>query len=134
MSVSNMPSARLIEFAGARRRDATGPSWPGQSERRIKFRYPLDLTVRFHYADTVAPVYGEGMAINLSSGGVLVASQRQVRVGSLVKLNIEWPFLLDGRIPLQLIAVGRVLRCGTSYFAAAFERHEFRTIKRPIQS
>lgn len=113
---------------------ATGSSWPGQSERRIKFRYPLDLTVRFHCADTVAAVHGEGLAVNLSSGGVLVASQRQMSVGSLVKLSIEWPFLLDGRTPLQLIAVGRVLRCGSSYFAATFERHEFRTMKSSIQS
>ena len=109
---------------------------PGQSERRIKFRYPLrpDRSFSLCRIQYPAAVYGEGLAVNLSSGGVLVASQRQMSVGSLVKLSIEWPFLLDGRTPLQLIAVGRVLRCGSSYFAATFERHEFRTMKSSIQS
>jgi hypothetical protein len=134
MQASSIASPRIIEFPGARRRVAIASRWPGQSERRIKFRYPLDLAVRFHYADTAAPVNGEGLAVNLSSGGALVASQRQMRVGSLVKLNIEWPFLLEGRIPLQLLAVGRVMRCGSTYFAVAFDRHEFRTMKSSIQA
>jgi hypothetical protein len=65
----------------------------------------------------------------MSSGGILVVSQHAIVVGELVELRIEWPLLLDGRIPLQLIATGRVLRGGTSHFAAAFERHEFRTLR-----
>jgi hypothetical protein len=65
----------------------------------------------------------------MSSGGILVVSQHAIVVGELVELRIEWPLLLDGRIPLQLIATGRVLRGGTFHFAAAFERHEFRTLR-----
>ncbi len=72
--------------------------------------------------------------MNLSSGGVLVASQHQMNEGALVEMRIEWPLLLDGKTPLQLIAVGRVLRHGISHFAAAFERYEFRTMKSAIQS
>jgi hypothetical protein len=45
-----------------------------------------------------------------------------------MEMSMEWPSLLDGRVPLQLFAVGRVLRRGSSYFAAAFERYEFRTV------
>ncbi len=63
-----------------------------------------------------------------------MASTQQIIVGALVEMNIEWPFLIDGRIPLQLVAIGRVLRqdatLGASHFAATFERYEFRTIKR----
>lgn len=70
----------------------------------------------------------------MSSGGVLVASQHPIIVGALVELSIEWPSLLDGRIPLQLIAIGRVLRGGTSHFAASFDRHEFRTLRGPSRS
>jgi hypothetical protein len=57
--------------------------------------------------------------------GILVASHRQVIVGALVELSIEWPSLLHGSFPLQLIAVGRVLCREASHFAATFERHEF---------
>ncbi len=49
-------------------------------------------------------------------------------------MNIEWPLLLHGRVPLQLFAVGRVLRRDLLHFAASFERHEFRIAKSPIQS
>ena len=34
-------------------------------------------------------------------------------------------------IPLQLVAIGRVLRREKSSFAAAFEGYEFRTLKIP---
>lgn len=65
----------------------------------------------------------------MSSGGVLVASSNQPPVGELVEMRIEWPWLLEGRIPLQLVALGRILRRGSLDFAAAFERHEFRILK-----
>ena len=106
---------------------ATVPSFP--AERRVKFRYPLQLTVRFRYIAEGARFFGQGLAINVSSGGVLVASEHQVVDGAPVKMSIEWPSLLDGRVPLQLIAIGWVLRRGASHFAATFERYEFRTMR-----
>ncbi len=134
MLTSTLASARIIEFPVEQRGGAIHPLWPAQAERRIKFRYPLDLNVRYRCPSAGSHVSGEGLAVNLSSGGVLVASQHQMNVGTLVVMSIEWPFLLDGRTPLQLIAVGRVLRGGDCHFAAAFERHEFRTMKSSIQS
>ena len=52
-------------------------------------------------------------------------------VGALVEMSIDWPSMLDGTIPLQLVAVGRVLRRGVAHFAASFHRHEFRTLRSP---
>jgi hypothetical protein len=99
-------------------------------ERREKLRYPLDLGVRFRSSSREGFAFsGVGMAVNLSSGGILVASQQHVVDGALVEMSIEWPFVLNGRIPLQLMTVGRVLRRGTSRFAATFERYEFRTVR-----
>src|SRR5665213_735403 len=124
-----MASARVIEFPGEPAGHAVAAHSPVRSERRIKFRYPLDLTVRFRCYTTGSLVSGEGFAVNLSSGGVLVASPHQMDEGALVEMSIEWPLLLDGRTPLQLIAIGRVMRHGIRHFAAAFERYEFRTMK-----
>jgi PilZ domain len=103
------------------------------AERRNRFRYSLDLSVRFGSAGPGARFFGQGIIVNMSSGGVLVASSHQPPVGELVELRIEWPSLLDGRVPLQLIAMGRILRRGPARFAAALERYEFRT-KRSGQS
>ena len=109
---------------------------PTRSERRSKFRFPLDLTVRFRPL-TGSLFSGAGRAVNVSSGGVLVVSQRvvspkEISVGALVEMSIEWPSLLDGKVPLQLFAVGCVVRRRTFDFAAAFERYQFRTLNRPI--
>ncbi len=100
-------------------------------ERRFKSRYPLDLTVRFRPVSG-SLFQGAGQTVNLSSGGVLVVSQYAVSqdelsVGALVEMRIEWPSLLDGRVPLQLIAVGRVVRRRAAGFAATFEQYKFRT-------
>ena len=65
--------------------------------------------------------------VNMSSSGVLVTYPHEISVGTRMELNIEWPSRLDGRIPLQLIAVGSVVRCETVSFAVGLERHYFRT-------
>jgi hypothetical protein len=109
------------------------------AERRSKCRYPLDLGVRFRPCFEKAPFSSSGRTINLSSGGILVASQHlvsqcEISVGTRIEMSIEWPVLLDGRIPLQFVAVGRVVRRGPFVFAVAFERHQFRTVKTATQS
>ncbi|HTB17869.1 MAG TPA: PilZ domain-containing protein [Bryobacteraceae bacterium] len=121
--------ARVLPFPGERR-SSLGSGGPIPQERRLKYRYPLDLSVRFRSSSRAgSPFSATGLAINLSSGGILVASKEQIQVGSLLEMSIEWPLLLEGRIPLQLIAIGRVLRLGAACFAATFERYEFRTMK-----
>ncbi len=129
-----MTSTGIIDVPSEQRDHTSGLSWSAGSERRIKFRYPLDLTVRYRCRSVEPLLFGEGLAVNISSGGVLVASQHEMSVGALVELSIEWPLLLDGRTPLQLMAFGRVLRCGDRHFAASVERHEFRTMKSSVQS
>ena len=95
-------------------------------ERRSKVRFPFDLQVRYR---TLGPesLSGEGRALNISSGGILIARPHQVSVGEPVELRIEWPSLLEGRIGLQLVVTGKVVRCGASSFAVLFNQHQFRT-------
>jgi hypothetical protein len=105
---------------------------PFPDERRSKIRYPLDLNVRFRFLSGLSGFSGVGHTINLSSSGILVFSKHialhEISAGAGLKMTIEWPFLLDDRIPLQLFAVGRMLRRGSSTFAATFDRHQFRTM------
>ncbi len=102
-----------------------------RAERRFKPRYRLDLNVRFRCLSG-SFFSGWGQTLNLSSGGMLVASRKpvsgdEISVGALVEMRIEWPSLLDGKVPLQLIAVGRVVRRRAAGFAATFEQYKFRT-------
>jgi len=100
-------------------------------ERRLKLRYPLNLSVRFR-SPSGSRFRGAGRAVNLSSGGILVVSQQifphcESMVGARVEMSIKWPSLLHGTTPLQLCAFGRVVRQRASGFAASFERYQFRT-------
>ena len=107
-------------------------SRPIPSERRSKVRYPLELQVRYRSHDP-KPLSGVGQVLNMSSSGLLVASRHELSVGSLLEVRIEWPSLLEQRIPLQLVAVGQVVRCGPSSFAVLFRRHQFRTMRVNVQ-
>lgn len=104
-------------------------SLPVAVERRLAVRYPVELSVHFRSVSQTSPFSGVGRVVNASSGGVLVISQDKIRLGAQVEMLLDWPFRLDGRVPLQLFAVGRVLRRGTSDFVATIDRYEFRTMR-----
>jgi hypothetical protein len=126
-----MPAAAVSSIPVKNRR-LKAPLEPVVIERRLRVRFPLELLVRYRTLDRPRPLTGRGSIMNISSGGVLVASQNEIGAGIEVELSIEWPFLLDGRVPLQLVAAGKVVRCDTSSFALLLTRHQFRTSGRAI--
>lgn len=133
MSASTTSSGRIFSFPEEKYGGPVSVR-PMAAERRSRYRYPLNLSVRFRCLSEKSLFSGAGLAVNLSSGGVLVVShhlvsEHEITVGEWAEMSIEWPSLLDGKTPLQLVAVGRVLRRGTADFAAAFERYQFRTLK-----
>ena len=91
-------------------------------ERRSKVRFPLELRVRYRSLARRCPAEGTGVVMNMSRSGVLVSSDHAISEGVRVELNIEWPSLLDGRVPLQVVTVGRVVRCEPSRFAVVLAR------------
>jgi len=103
-------------------------------ERRSKIRYPVSLNVKYRTVGRSNRVSGVGRTMNMSSGGLLIAADQHTQLGSRIELNIEWPSMLDGQIPLQLVAVGKVVRCMESGFALSFTQYQFRTMSRKLQS
>lgn len=99
-------------------------------ERRFKARYPIELNVRYQTYGQTKPVSGIGRTVNFSSSGVLIAASETPADGDRLKLVVEWPSLLNGTTPLQLIMFGRVVRLNDSGFAVALEHYQFRTMKR----
>jgi hypothetical protein len=102
-------------------------------ERRSKARYPVKLTVRYRTVGRHQLVNGIGHTVNMSSGGLLVSAQHEVSAGSRLEVNVEWPLLLDGAVPLQLVAHGKVVRCGGSVFAISFAQYQFRTMSKILK-
>lgn len=99
------------------------------TERRTKARYPLELTVHYQTLSS-QPVRGTGRTVNLSSSGALIAAEHDLDEGARLKITIEWPTLLDGITPLQLVTTGKVVRHWQSSLGVAFDWYQFRTMKR----
>lgn len=72
-----------------------------------------------------------GRVTNMSSRGILISCPDEIIVGTPLELNIDWPIKLDGRVPLRLIVIGTVMRCGLFNFAVGIERYYFRIAAKP---
>jgi len=102
------------------------------TERRSKMRYPIRLSVRYRGLGRMGGVVGLGQTLDLSSSGILVESPHQhtVSVGSRLEVSVDWPVMLDGTSPLQVVVRGRVVRSEMFRFAVSFQSYQFRTMKR----
>src|ERR1700733_9484505 len=107
------------------------PESDAASDRRSKSRFPLRLTVRYRTLSGGPALIGEGRTVNMSSRGLLIASEEaKVNAGSRLQLTVDWPSLLHGITPLQLIVSCRVTRCLKEEFAVEMDQYQFRTKKR----
>ena len=99
-------------------------------DRRSDRRYDISLDLRWkvirrrRVLDT-----GTGTTCDLSSGGILFETDRQLPTGLNVELSISWPVLLHNVAPLQLVVTGRIVRAAGRRTAIRMMQHEFRTAK-----
>jgi len=100
------------------------------NERRAKSRYPVELNVRYQTISGPDTVVGFGRTVNMSSSGMLMTCAKKLAEGSRLKMFVEWPSLLNGATPLQLIMVGSVVRCTKFGMSVSFESYQFRTMAR----
>jgi hypothetical protein len=104
-------------------------------ERRSKARFPVRLGIRYRTISNGPALTGAGWTVNMSSCGLLIAShqahyQATIRTGARLQVTVDWPFLLHGTTPLQLIVSCRVIRCQPEQFAVKMEQYQFKTKKR----
>jgi hypothetical protein len=101
-----------------------------ENERRVKSRYPLELNVRYQALGVITPVAGVGQTLNMSSSGMLLACASSIPEGTRMKIFVEWPSLLNGTTPLQLITVGTVVRSTPIGVSVVFDSYQFKTMSR----
>ena len=107
-------------------------SGPGacNEERRLHTRYKIALELTYLIlSGSRRGELGKARTIDVSSVGVRFAAERPLAPGLSVELAVDWPTLLDGRVPLQLIADGSVLRVDGYDAVVKVERHVFKTRK-----
>lgn len=91
-------------------------------ERRRHQRFPINVGSRYLLDGT----RGHATTVNISSGGVLLATKEILPVGRAVQVWIDWPALLDDRCPLRLVITGRILRSTHRGTVVAITRYSFR--------
>lgn len=100
---------------------------PGM-ERRTSPRFPIEQPVSYRILDASRNHLAcTGVTVDMSSAGVLFATDQPVECGKRVELCIYWPVSLESGCPLKLVAVGRVVRVEAGRAAMRIEKYEFRT-------
>jgi hypothetical protein len=109
----------------------------GFPDRRHRIRFPLALPLRYQAAlpNLQYGPFQRGQTVNFASHSFLVSTDDQLpMMGARIRLRVDWPVALDGKLPLQFIVAGRVARIAGNNFAVVFDRHEFRTVKKTPES
>lgn len=98
-------------------------------ERRASRRFPIEQEVSYRVLDhkAIVPESGVGRTFDISSGGILFATEQRLRSGKRVELSVNWPAVLDGGCLLKFVAVGRIVRVEDSRASISIEQYEFRT-------
>lgn len=103
-------------------------------ERRSDRRYDINLNVRWKLIRRRRVLdSGTGKTVDVSSGGLLIETDRELPSGLNIELSIAWPVLLHNVAPLQLVVAGRVVRTTGQRVGVRMVQHEFRTVSMPAE-
>jgi c-di-GMP-binding flagellar brake protein YcgR len=97
------------------------------AERRRADRFPIEREMHYRVLNKRSEESGNGKTVNISSSGILFATEEALPLGRRVELSISWPAQLNGKCPLKLVARGRVVRFEKGLVAIEIQQYEFRT-------
>jgi hypothetical protein len=104
-------------------------------DRRGTVRFPVNLELRYSVVGHRRPAEnGSGRTIDMSSSGLSFTPDTPLSIGQTLDVSIDWPVLLDGGVPLQLVVSGVVVRSGGAVIAMRIERHEFKTRRAELRA
>jgi len=101
------------------------------NDRRTCVRYPIALDLRYRASTPEASDAGRlSTTVEISSQAISFSTPEPLPAGAYVETSIRWPFLLDNRTPLQLVADGKVVRSADGKTVIRIHKYEFRTCKK----
>ncbi|MGP8244779.1 MAG: hypothetical protein ACLQVN_09705 [Bryobacteraceae bacterium] len=107
------------------------------TERRTRTRFALHREMRFKLIENDIVIgSGEGVTIDMSSGGVAFLAANPLKTDTFIELSISWPVKLDDQCPVRLVTYGRLLRAEGRRAVCSIDRYEFRTrarVTRPLE-
>lgn len=109
-------------------RDKASAPPPGQAERRRADRFPIERELRYKVLNKkFNDEAGTGRTINISSSGILFATNEVLLPGRKIEVSLSWPAQLNEKCALKLVARGKVVRYERGMAALAIQQYEFRT-------
>jgi DNA-binding NarL/FixJ family response regulator len=108
---------------------------PSGADRRTNARFPCRLAVSYQ---ALEHPFLSGVAtsetLNISSKGLLFATEEALQPGQLLQVSVDWPARLENQIPLKLVAEGRIVRNLNGLAAMRIDKYEFRTRRSRTQN
>jgi DNA-binding NarL/FixJ family response regulator len=97
------------------------------ADRRTNARFPCKLAVSYQ---ALEHPFFSGTAtsetVNISSKGLLFATEEALQPGQLLQVSVDWPARLENQVPLKLVAEGRIVRNLNGQAAMRIDKYEFR--------
>jgi hypothetical protein len=93
-------------------------------------RYPISLQLRYKATSEQGTLHGFGQTRMMSSKDIFFAASDGLEPGMEAEIAVAWPFLLDGRIRLQLILKATIISCRDGVALARILVYHFRTCRR----
>ena len=93
-------------------------------------RYPISLGLRYKATSEQGLLHGFGQTRMMSSKDIIFATSDGLEPGMETEIAVAWPFLLDGRIHLQLILKATVTSSRDGVALARILAYHFRTSRR----
>jgi hypothetical protein len=103
--VSHGAPREALEMIAERGKPITGPLPEGQ-ERRTAMRVQLECPSQYTTRDQM----GFGHTIDMSRTGIAFTTEALLARDTEVTLRVTWPVRLEGGVPVQLYAVGKLAR------------------------
>jgi len=98
-----------------------------EAGRNASRRYPMSYGLRYVMAPPAPAWPGAGETLWMSRHQVAFLAKGPACVGDKLQLFIEWPVLLLGEVPLQLVATAEIVQRAGPLNVAKLTKYEFRT-------
>ncbi len=99
---------------------------PVGTERRVGVRVALACATWYETGSTARKKTGVGRVIDMSSSGIAFTTESLLRGGTRVSLHIQWPFKLEGEVPVELFVAGKLVRSEPTKAALEYDTTAFR--------
>ena len=96
--------------------------------------YPIPLPLHYKATSKHGIVLGFGQTRMMSSQGITFAAGDGLKPGMKARIALAWPFLLDGRVPLQLVLHTTITGRQDGVAEARILAYHFRTRRRPAKT